>query len=72
MTTPLYRCPITGRLMQGWFADDAADDTDMYLPSRCLACVGIHYVNPSNGRALDYGPVRTCTLKDKTGSRIKG
>jgi hypothetical protein len=56
----------------GWFADDASSDTEVYLPSRCLACRGIHYVNPSSGKVLDHGPIRTCVLKGKTDSRIKG
>jgi hypothetical protein len=64
MTTPLYRCPRNGLLVQGWFADDASSGAESYLSLTCLACGGNHFVNPKSGKVLDHGPIRICNAKD--------
>ena len=44
MTTPLYRCPRNGLLVQGSFADDASSGAESYLSLTCLSCGGNHFV----------------------------
>ena len=49
----LYRCPHTGLNVQGFVADDpTAGGGDNYVPVECLACSGIHLVNPATGKVL--------------------
>jgi hypothetical protein len=49
----IYRCPITGRNVQGFFADEEpAKQTDIYVPVTCLACTRVHLVNRSTGKTL--------------------
>lgn len=48
----LYRCPNTGRRVQGWTADDPNDNSDRYETVTCLACAQVHLVNPSTGKVL--------------------
>jgi hypothetical protein len=51
MATFLYHCPPTGRKVQGWAADDAAPgDAQVFVPVTCLACGGVHLVNPKTGK----------------------
>jgi len=57
MATFLFRCPNTGLRVQGWVADDASPhsddafpDNDRYEAINCLACQGVHLVNPSTGK----------------------
>lgn len=53
MTSFLYRCPKTGQMVQGWSADDRADDgadTTTYEAVQCLACSAIHLINRSTGK----------------------
>jgi hypothetical protein len=52
----IYRCPTTALNVQGWFADEVADDEEMtYEPVTCLACNRVHLVNRVTGKVL--GPV---------------
>jgi hypothetical protein len=56
-TTFLNRCPITGRQVQGWIADDPADypaedDGGNFQSVACLACAGMHVVGPRTGKVL--------------------
>jgi hypothetical protein len=46
----LYRCPNTGRQVQAWAADDPTDEDDAYRQVTCLACAGLHLVNPKTGK----------------------
>jgi hypothetical protein len=48
----LYRCPNTGRRVQGWVADDPTEDDDAFQQVTCLACAQVHFVNPETGRVL--------------------
>ena len=60
MATFLFRCPNTGLRVQGWAADDAppphndgaSRDDDRYEAITCLACQGVHLVNPSTGKVV--------------------
>jgi hypothetical protein len=57
MSPFLFRCPTTGRLVQALHADDEpAGETDevsgRYISIECLACSGLHFVNPTTGRVL--------------------
>lgn len=46
-TTPfLYRCPNTGRTVQGLTAEDTCEALT------CLACRRLHFVNPATGKVL--------------------
>jgi hypothetical protein len=49
----LYRCPNTGRQVQAWAADDPTEqDDDTYQSVTCLACAGLHLVNPRTGKVI--------------------
>jgi hypothetical protein len=48
----LYRCPNTGRRVQGFIADDPEADRDEYQSVTCLACAQLHLVNPNTGKVL--------------------
>ena len=54
MTTFLYRCPTTGRNVQGWVAEEVNSDNgdNVYETLLCLACNRHHVVNPSTGKVL--------------------
>ncbi len=47
----LYRCPVTGMNVQGLTAEDMPPDGDENRLEmvECLACGGIHLVDPSKG-----------------------
>jgi hypothetical protein len=51
MPTFLYRCPNTGKNVQGWVADDLAEHED-YKTVVCSACRRAHQVNPKTGRVI--------------------
>ena len=48
----IYRCPQTGHRVQGFVAEDVAEDHHVYEPVTCLACRQIHHVNPTTGVVL--------------------
>jgi len=50
----LYRCPITGHKVQGLARHNArsTDDSATYETVTCLACNGVHLLNPTTGRVL--------------------
>ena len=53
----LFKCPNTGFQVQGWAADNGSeDDREIYRSITCLACGGLHMVNPETGKTLgtDY------------------
>ena len=43
----IYRCLSTGQRVQGFVAEDIAEDHHVYEPVTCLACRQIHHVNPT-------------------------
>jgi hypothetical protein len=52
-TTFLYRCPNTGRTVQGWSGDEITDDDDdAYQSVECLACTRLHLINLKTGKVL--------------------
>ena len=61
----LYRCPKTGHRVQGFCAEDIAEDQHVYEPITCLACRQIHHVNPTTGAII--GESRSST---KNGSAL--
>jgi hypothetical protein len=50
--TFLYRCPNTGQTVQGWSADEAADEDDTYQSFQCIACTRVHLVNLKTRKVL--------------------
>ena len=48
----LFRCPNTGRLVQGWSADDVQSSENSYELVSCLACTQLHFVNRATGKVL--------------------
>jgi hypothetical protein len=50
--TFLYRCPNTGRNVQGWSADEVTDDDETYQSFECIACTSVHLVNLKTGKVL--------------------
>jgi len=56
MATFLYRCPKTRLRVQGWVADEPNQpEKQSYEALTCLACGGVHLVNPASGRTIDDG-----------------
>jgi hypothetical protein len=54
MISVVYRCPVTGRKVQGWVPEDvsASPDGKTYVSIACIACGKPHLVNPSTGSVL--------------------
>ena len=48
----IYRCPNTGYRVQGFVADDTSDDAKDCQSITCLACQGVHLVDPTTGKVL--------------------
>jgi hypothetical protein len=48
----LFRCPTTGRMVQGFSPDDVSVDQNTYEPILCAACQRFHPVNPATGKVL--------------------
>jgi hypothetical protein len=49
----LYRCPNTGLNVQGWSAEEPAEQAHpTYEPLTCTACTRVHLVDPKTGRVL--------------------
>jgi hypothetical protein len=46
----LYRCPVTGLNVQGMTSDDetSGGQEDRLEMVQCLACGGVHLVDPAN------------------------
>jgi hypothetical protein len=51
----LYRCPKTGHRVQGFSADDVAEDARTYEAVLCTVSNQVHLVNPSTGAVLGQG-----------------
>jgi hypothetical protein len=53
MRTLVFKCPTTGRKVQGWFSDDPSEASDeAYESVVCTACRNVHLVNRVSGRTL--------------------
>jgi hypothetical protein len=50
----IYRCPLTGRNVQGFVAEEAAKAADdkTYESVNCTACSRLHLVNPKTGAVV--------------------
>jgi hypothetical protein len=48
----IYRCPIVRLNVQGSAAAGDGDEGRKYVGQRCLACGGLHLVNPESGKLL--------------------
>ena len=48
----LFKCPNTGLRVQGWSADEIPADSETYVTMECVACRGVHLVNPASGKVL--------------------
>ena len=54
MAAFLYRCPRTRLHVQGWIADERSLlEKQNYEAVNCLACGGVHLVNPASGKSID-------------------
>ena len=51
MPSVIFRCPNTGRNVQGWLDEDVSA-SDVYVSVECPACTRSHLVNPKTGRVL--------------------
>jgi hypothetical protein len=53
MATVVFRCPMLGVHVQGWFADDGSENGgEVYDTLTCAACRQVHLVNRASGRVL--------------------
>ena len=52
MITFVYRCPHTGLNVQGWAADNVADEPETYDAMTCTACGRVHFVNQATRKVL--------------------
>jgi hypothetical protein len=67
MTTFLYRCPATGRNVQGFVVDSAAvSDDSVYEAVTCALCRRVHLVNPKNSRVI----ASNLSSEDRTRVRV--
>jgi hypothetical protein len=49
----LFDCPRTGQKVQGLFAEEAFSTAEAsYEPISCLACSGVHFIDPRTGAML--------------------
>lgn len=51
MSTFVFRCPTTGYNVQGRH-EQTEGPLPPYVGQHCLACGGLHAVNPRNGRLM--------------------
>lgn len=51
MLTFIFRCPTTGHNVQGSF-EDSGGDLPSHVGQHCLACGGLHMVNPRGGQPM--------------------
>jgi hypothetical protein len=56
-----FRCPSTGRDVQGWIADSPdIEDGESFQPVKCAACGRFHYISPKS--ANSWGIEEGCAL----------
>ena len=47
----LYRCPNTGKRVQGFTAEEVSDeDAETFVTVTCVMCNQLHLVNPATGK----------------------
>ena len=46
----IFRCPVSGLRVQG--SDTGTESAPQYVAESCLACGGVHVVNPATGKLL--------------------
>jgi hypothetical protein len=46
----IFRCPVSGLSVQG--SDTGTESAPHYVAESCLACGGVHVVNPATGKLL--------------------
>jgi predicted RNA-binding Zn-ribbon protein involved in translation (DUF1610 family) len=51
MPSVIFRCPNTGRTVQGWLEEDVSV-SDVYVSVECPVCTRTHLVNPKTARVL--------------------
>lgn len=65
MQTFLFRCPTTGYNVQGSF-EETGSPLPTYVGQHCLACRGLHIVDPRNGHLLADRPPTSPTCHAAT------
>jgi len=51
----VYRCPNTGKNVQGWVADDPTEREQIFYEAvTCPACAKVHLVEPGTGKLAGY------------------
>jgi hypothetical protein len=58
MATFIFRCPNTGRNVQGWIADDPEKGEGFYAAVTCRECNTVHLVDPETGNVLGKSRLR--------------
>lgn len=51
MRTFIFRCPVTAASVQGACSEEPCPGP-YYVAQHCLACSGVHLVNPATGKLL--------------------
>jgi hypothetical protein len=53
----LFDCPRTGQKVQGMIAEQVSETSETHYESvSCLACSGVHFIDPVRGRVLGANP----------------
>jgi hypothetical protein len=52
----LFDCPRTGHKVQALLAEETTGEGTRYESVSCLACSGIHLVDPTDGKVLGGAP----------------
>jgi hypothetical protein len=55
----LFNCPRTGNKVQALLAEETSGTATRYESVSCLACSGIHFVDPMDGKVLGATPDST-------------
>jgi hypothetical protein len=48
----MFRCPTTGYVGKGVVPNNKQGERPRYRLVRCMACRGIHFVDPATGEAI--------------------
>jgi hypothetical protein len=80
MTPFLYRCPVRGLRVQGWFADSPSETSrevfgepvsaEVFEGVTCLACGQLHLVNPRTGKLAGESDDRRAHATDPVPSTV--
>ena len=52
MAIATFICPETTLEVQAWFADHPDYSRPVYQPIECIACDGVHFIDPKTGEIL--------------------